>query len=239
MSKWKKRAYNIGGLVNYFYSVAALRYTRLSYQRLQKFFEASPVERLHVGCGLNVLNGWCNVLCEWRLAYAEVKTVNEAQVLNYNLLGEWPWPESSVRYVAGAHFIEHIDLNHCVAFCSQAFKVLKPGGVIRLSCPDLEIYARNYLEGNSKFFDNEYIKKACVFKTALVPSQIFAAKAYDSGGAHKWFHDFSSLKSVLERVGFTNIRKVGRLEGRTPDLELLELPGREVETVYVEAEKPV
>ena len=43
---------------------------------------------------------------------------------------------------------------------------------------------------------------------------------------------------VLERAGFVNVRKVKRLEGRTPNLEELELSQREIETVYVEADKP-
>jgi hypothetical protein len=110
--------------------------------------------------------------------------------------------------------------------------------VIRFSCPDLETYARNYVHGNDQFFNNQEIKGACAYNDAQTPSQIFAAKAYDSNGAHKWFHDFSSLKNLLERSGFVNVRKVARLEGKTPDLELLELPQREIESVYVEAEKP-
>ena len=148
------------------------------------------------------------------------------------------WHKNSVSFVAGSHFIEHLDLNQSVKFCKEAHNVLKSGGTIRLSCPDLEIYASKYISKDNAFFKNEEIKKACTFKTAETPSQIFAAKAYDSGGAHKWFHDFSSLKNVLERAGFTGIRKLKRLEGETPDLELLEPAQREIETLYVEANKP-
>ena len=158
--------------------------------------------------------------------------------LNYNLLKPWPWSENSVRFVAGAHFIEHLNINQCLKFCTMAFRTLKSGGVIRLSCPDLEIYARNYVQGNQQFFTDQEIKKACAYNEAQTASQIFAAKAYDNNGTHKWFHDFSSLKNILQRAGFVNIRKVSRLEGKTPDLALLEIPQREIETVYVEAEKP-
>ena len=157
--------------------------------------------------------------------------------MNYNLLKPWPWPRNSISVIAGSHFIEHLDLNQCIKFCKEAFNVLKSGGTIRLSCPDLEIYALKYTSNDNGFFKHEEIKKACAFKAAETPSQIFAAKAYDSGGAHKWFHDFSSLKNVLERAGFGSVRKVGRLEGNTPDLELLEPAPREIETLYVEAIK--
>ena len=238
MNKLEKRIYKLKGFLSYLYSLALLRYSSLNEKQLKKYFNENPVDRLHVGCGLTILPGWCNVLYERNQEYGQVKAVNGGSYLNYNLLKSWPWPEGSINYVAGAHFIEHIDLNHCLAFAKEAFTVLKPGGVIRLSCPDLEIYARNYVSNNEDFFKNEHIQKACVFKEAQTPSQIFAAKAYDSGGAHKWFHDFSSLKSVLERAGFSNVRKLTRLEGKVPDLEKLELPNREIESLYIEATKP-
>ncbi len=237
-SVWRKRSYKLKGFSKYVWSLLLFRYSKLNELRLRAFFRSHPVDRLHVGCGLTLLNGWCNVLFERNQEYGKLKRVNGVDWFNYNLLKPWPWSEKSISFIAGAHFIEHLDLNQCALFCKEAFRVLKSRGIIRLSCPDLEIYARNYLEGDKNFFEHEEIKKACVFKTAITPSQIFAAKAYDSGGAHKWFHDFSSLKSVLERAGFVNIRKVKRLEGRTPNLEELELPQREIETVYVEADKP-
>lgn len=238
MTVWEKRAYKLNGFVNHVYSLALLRYTPLNDARLKDFFTQHPVERLHVGCGLCLLPGWLNVLYEPRQEYGRVVNMEGAQRLNYNLLKEWPWPDNSVSNVAGAHFIEHLDLNQGLKFCKQAFRVLRPGGVIRLSCPDLETYARSYINGDQKFFADEQVRRACVFKEAQTPSQIFAAKAYDSGGAHKWFHDFSSLKNVLERCGFVDVRRVTRLEGKTPDLEQLEVAGREIESLYIEAVKP-
>ncbi len=228
------------GLFNYASSIVLLRYSTWHQNNLKAFFAQQKVDRLHVGCGNDgLLDGWCNVLYERNQPYGEIRRVKNALALNYNLLKPWPWPAGSVEYVAGAHFIEHLELADCLGFCKQALKVLKPGGYIRLSCPDLETYARNYIEKNEAFYKNEEIVRACVTKLAATPSQIFAAKAYDCAGAHKWFHDFSSLKSVLERSGFTNVRKVGRVEGHVPDLDKIELAQREIETVYVEAQKPI
>ena len=114
---------------------------------------------------------------------------------------------------------------------------MKPGGVIRLSCPDLEIYINNYTENNMSFFKNKLIREWCAFSQAETPGEILAAKAYDSGGAHKWFYDFDSLKHTLELSGFRDVKKCQRLEGDTPGLDSIELPERELETVYVEAKK--
>ncbi len=234
---WAKRRAKFRGFCNHLYSWALLRYTPMHGARLKKYFLAHPVERLHVGCGLLLLKGWCNVLYETGQEYGVYKNIDGAGWLNYDLLRSWPWAPGSLAVIAGSHFIEHLDLNDGLAFCREAYKALRPTGIIRLSCPDLETYAVKYLKQDRQFFQDEEIRKACAFQAAETPSQIFAAKAYDCGGAHQWFHDFSSLKNILERAGFAQIRRVKRLEGLTPDLEKLEPPQREIETVYVEAVK--
>ena len=101
----------------------------------------------------------------------------------------------------------------------------------------MHIYARNYIEGNRAFFENKLIKEWCAFKHAVTPGEIFIAKAYDSGGSHKWFYDFDSLSHILEIAGFKRVTKENRLTGRIPDLKEIEPEQRELETLYIEAIK--
>jgi len=237
MNKAAKRKMKFKGAMNLVYSGLLLRYTRWNTQRLKEVHKKLAVDRLHVGCGDILLDRWLNIRFERREEYGRTKSQNGTLLLNYNLLTEWPFADESVQYIAGSHFIEHLDLNHGMAFAKECHRVLKKGGVLRLSCPDMEIYAKNYVSRNKNFFDNELIKEWCCFKKAVTPGEIFIAKAYDSGGSHKWFYDFESLKHVLEAAGFRDIRKVTRLGGKTPDLEKLEPPRRELETLYMEAVK--
>jgi len=225
------------GAMNLVYSGLLLRYTSWNTRRLKGVHKKLGVDRLHVGCGDILLDRWLNIRFERREEYGRTKNINSRLLLNYNLLSEWPFDDESIQFIAGSHFIEHLDLNHGMDFAKGCYRVLEKGGVLRLSCPDMEIYARNYVSRNKSFFDNELIKEWCCFKKAVTPGEIFIAKAYDSGGSHKWFYDFESLKHVLETAGFRDIRKVTRLEGKTPDLEKLEPPRRELETLYVEAVK--
>ena len=236
-NKWVKRKAKLQGAWNQFCSVIFLRYTRFNAHLLQKQITGKRVDRLHVGCGNVLLNGWLNILYEKRQEYGKVHQDHGASWLNYNLLKPWPIENNSIELIAGSHFIEHLDLNDGIKFLGEAFRVLRPGGTIRLSCPDLEIYANRYVKRDKAFFDHKLIREWCAFKKAETPGEIFIAKAYDSGGSHKWFYDFDSLKHILGSAGFTGIKKCGRLEGVVPDLETIEPPGRELETLYVEAVK--
>ena len=237
MNEWKKRWMKLRGLVNQIVSVLTLRYTRFNTHFLRGKIKSSGVNKLHVGCGDVLIKNWLNIKLDKLEVYGQLKNANGAWVINYNLLKPWPLEEGSVQNIAGSHFIEHLDLNHGIRFLQESFRVMKKGGVIRLSCPDMELYARSYVNGKKDFFNNPKIQEWCAFKNAKTTGEIFIAKAYDSGGSHKWFYDFESLKHILEMAGFSHVKRCGRLEGRVPHLDIIEPAGRELETLYVEAVK--
>ncbi len=238
-NKMSKRLYKFQGFCSYLYSLVLLRYTAFNNNRLKAQVKHLNVDRLQIGCGNVIIDGWLNVLYERRQEYGALKQVKNGWFLNYNLLGPWPVSDNSLSFVAGSHVIEHLDLNAGLQIVAQAYRALKNGGVIRLSCPDLETYAKHYVNKDAAFFNHPKIKEWCAYKSAQTFGQIFIAKAYDSGGAHKWFYDFESLANILQRAGFVDIKRVKRTEGKTPDLEILEPAGRELETVYIEAVKRI
>src|SRR3990167_2364569 len=180
-NKWQKRRMKLKGGIHQIFSLVLLRYSRLNMAKLKGQIKQLNIKQLHVGCGDILLKDWLNIRFERREEYGKIKKENGDFYLNYNLLKRWPFENDSIQYIAGSHFIEHLDLNQGIQFLKESFRVLKKGGAIRLSCPDLNIYARNYIEGNQKFFENKWIKEWCAFKSAVTPGEIFIAKAYDSG----------------------------------------------------------
>lgn len=233
----KKRIIKVRGFLNRLISFLLLRFTAFNRACLCRRAAKLNIDRLHVGCGNTLLPGWLNITFEPREEYGRIVKKKKALWLNYNLLKPWPLADSSIQFVAGSHMIEHIDLNGGIVFFKEAYRVMKKGGVIRMSCPDLSIYAANYLKNSKDFFENPLIREACTFKNAVTPGEIFIAKAYDSGGAHKWFYDFDSLKHVLESAGFHQVERRERLKGKLPDIDQIEVSAREIESVYVEAVK--
>jgi SAM-dependent methyltransferase len=47
-----------------------------------------------------------------------------------------PLPDESVDRLLSEHFIEHIRENEIQALLAECYRVLKPGGLFRVSCPD-------------------------------------------------------------------------------------------------------
>jgi predicted SAM-dependent methyltransferase len=238
MSILQKRLNKFSALLQQGYSYSTFKHTAFRVKYIESKLVNLNIDRLHVGCGNIILPGWLNVEYETKKVYGSLRKVSKnTYLLNFNVLKGLPVADNRLKYITGAHFIEHLDLNAGIKFARVAYQKLKEGGRIRLSCPDLEIYARNYVAKNETFYHDDEIQKACTFKNAETFGEVFIAKAYDSGGAHKWFYDFDSLKHVLDKAGFKNIKKCKRLESLIPDVEKFELPEREIETLYVEAEK--
>ncbi len=67
-------------------------------------------------------------------------------VIQHNLACEpLPFEDRSCAVVYHSHVLEHIPPPRVPAFIAECFRVLTPGGVLRIAVPDLEGIARAYL----------------------------------------------------------------------------------------------
>lgn len=62
-----------------------------------------------------------------------------------NLLGRLPVADGAAALVYSSHFLEHVPRDLVPGFLRECWRVLRPGGVVRLVLPDLENLAREYL----------------------------------------------------------------------------------------------
>ena len=67
-------------------------------------------------------------------------------VIAHNLLDGIPFDNKSFDLVYHSHVLEHFSKEEGENLIKECFRVLKPGGLIRIAVPDLEIIARNYLK---------------------------------------------------------------------------------------------
>ncbi|WP_295388952.1 methyltransferase domain-containing protein [uncultured Thiodictyon sp.] len=93
--------------------------------------------KLNLGCGGSLVTSddWIN------LDYAPAN----ASVQQADLLARLPLAAGSVAVVYSSHFIEHVPRSHVPGILGECFRVLRPGGVMRLVLPDIEEMCREYL----------------------------------------------------------------------------------------------
>lgn len=90
---------------------------------------------LNIGCGSHYHPDWINL---------DVAP-SDPQVLSIDVNRGLPFPADSVDVCYSSHVLEHLNKQGAQYFVSDCFRVLKPGGVIRLVMPDIETLTREYL----------------------------------------------------------------------------------------------
>lgn len=91
---------------------------------------------LNLGCGQTFHEDWVNV--DFR--------PQPPRVVGYDLSLGVPFPDDLFDVVYHSHIIEHFPRATAAAFLLECWRVLRPGGILRLAAPDLEGAARAYLQ---------------------------------------------------------------------------------------------
>jgi predicted SAM-dependent methyltransferase len=132
--------------------------------------------RLHLGCGKMRLEGFINI--DHRATSATDLVCDIVQL---------PFDDDTADRIETYHVIEHLGRHEAVAALSKWYRILKPGGVLVIECPDFDAACREYLEGRRERIDN-----------------IFGLQRFE-GDSHKFGYNFNRLHRLLTECGFQSI----------------------------------
>ena len=104
---------------------------------------SSAVRRLHLGCGSVTPAGWVN---------ADI-FAGPGIDLVADLRKGIPVADASFDYIVSIHVLCELGVWDQVPVLQEIRRVLKPGGVVRLSLPDLDINIREYQKRNQSHFE--------------------------------------------------------------------------------------
>jgi ubiquinone/menaquinone biosynthesis C-methylase UbiE len=178
-------------------------------------FARNPVFR-HLGKGLGVFS----------LAWAE-------NIFIHNLTKPFPWTAGSVDVVYTSHTLEHFTREEGQFIIAESFRVLKPGGLIRIIVPDLREIINRYV--NQALAADHFVEELGVLyqtsrsplKAKLIPFIQFP---------HKCMYDTETLLHALDRSGF-RAASWNPFDSGIADIAAIESSGRTVAAVIVEGVK--
>lgn len=212
--------------------------------------------RINVGCGRNPLPGWRNfdnspsvLLAKLPLVadlLGALRLIDDPQrdfiqfaranrIERGDALKGLPVPQGSVEVLYSSHVLEHLDRVEAILFLKEARRMLRPGGILRLSVPDLRRKVQRYLkDGDADMFiaDTGLIQPRPRSLVQGLRNLILGTRH------HQWMYDESSLCRLLTVNGFENATAVLPGQTRIPDPGPLDLFERAATSIYVEAENP-
>lgn len=202
--------------------------------------------KINLGCGTIVAPGWINYdisLKIWLLKHKSIKRLLFAlklisekdfkkeippNITRRDLRKGIPLPTNSVQYIYTSHFLEHLSRKDVVRVLRECYRVLKPGGWMRIVVPDLRLLAEKYVK--KEINADEFLKRL-----NLIDDRPLFQRLLFPHSCHRYMFDFDSLKALLLSCGFRAVERRAFRKGVVPDLDLLD--NREEESLFVEALK--
>jgi SAM-dependent methyltransferase len=182
--------------------------------------ESAEVRRLNWGCGTrNVPEGWVN---------SDIKAAPGIQVV-CDITEGLPLEDSSFDYVVSIHALPELAYEDLRGALGELWRVLEPGGTLRLALPDMEKAIRAYLDRDAGYFlvpDDDV--------RSLGGKMIVQLTWY---GFSRSMFTFDYIEELLYGAGFVRVSQCGFGETGSSYPEIVELDDREREGLFVEAVK--
>ncbi len=191
------------------------------------------MKKLHIGCGHHPLPGWLNT-----------DVSPEPGVTALDATQPFPFPDGAFSRIFSEHVIEHVPFEGGAAMLRECFRVLSPGGRIRISTPSFA-FLLGLLHPPLGELQRAYVAWATgLFYPAEQPSALLVVNNFVRAWGHQLIYDEPTLVALLRRAGFTDVAAFEL--GRSDDPELRDLENHErlppgflqLETMTLEATRP-
>ena len=164
-----------------------------------RYLKTTSVPKLHIGCGPFVIQGWLNT--DIQCNYPEVCYLNAGK--------PYPFPDKSFEYIFSEHLMEHLSIVEQTVMLKECYRILKPGGRIRLAMPNLhfimDLYNHPNKECNRKYLEWSYKlfgMRQGVPKVSESDYPIHVINNFFHLWGHQFIHTPESLERMACKIGY-------------------------------------
>lgn len=183
----RKALYNLRVELDLYRQVTVHRWLDRRQQQRLRELRGQHHLRLHLACGTRILPGWVNV-----------DILPEAD-LRLDLRDRLPLPDGCAQFIYASHFLEHLDYRReAPPFLDECWRLLEPGGVLRLVVPGVEKVLRAYAAEDAGFFAEQAALHPAWCQTRL--EHVMYTVHQD--GRHEYGYDFETMAKLLQVHGF-------------------------------------
>jgi SAM-dependent methyltransferase len=151
-----------------------------------------------------------------------------AKTFYANLLRPFPWSDNAVEAIYLGEILEHFTLEEGQRVLHECYRVLKPGGRLRIRVPDHARFWKNYVDEYecTKQKAREDWSLAHTRWTEMYFDNLCTSRLrcwQSIGHYHKWMYDEISLILLVEAIGFQCVERSTFHQSRIPQIEEVEV----------------
>ncbi len=209
--------------------------TGTNYHIRKRYLDSHDVKKLQIGTGKNVLAGWLN---------SDLRPLS-GTVLHLNARCRFPFDDGTFDYVYCEHLIEHLHFRDGVKMLAECHRVLKHGGKLRISTPDLQ-FLIDLCSPRKSDLQIRYLRWAVDTYLPDAPAidEAFVINMFMRNWEHRFIYSENAMRIALERTGFGEMRRWPVMQGS--DEHMMNLENRDrmpqdflaLESMIYEARKP-
>lgn len=177
---------------------AARTARRVDRRIAERYLAETPAPKLHLGCGRHVLDGWLN----------SDLVPRAAGVLRLDVTRPFPFPADTFAHVYSEHVIGELSCEGAAAMLGECFRVLVPGGKVRIATPDLAflagLHGRELSEAQARYV--EWFGAAAGSPGGEAG---FVVNRYLSAWGIQVVYDAPMLGRALAAAGFSGVTRCG------------------------------
>jgi len=166
---------------------------------IRRINNSKGLVKLVIGAGNKYLEGWYNF---------DLRS-KSPQVYYLDVTKRFPLKDQSTDLILCEHLIEHLSFDEGQNMLNEFYRILKTGGKVRISTPDLKRVVSLYGKINGP--EAEYIRWITNFVPELKDKhrdtyQFAINNAFHNWG-HRFLYDEALLRNSLEQNRFRNVKR--------------------------------
>ncbi len=180
---------------------------------IEEHLASTDAPRLHFGCGTVCLEGWLNADLSPRTTAA----------IRLDATRPLPFADGTFAHVYSEHMIEHVDHGDARRLVGEWHRVLRPGGRLRVSTPDLTRLLALFRDPDEWTDDERRYAELIVERhvpdvrtDAVRASHVLNNNVREWG--HRFLYDPPTFEALLSDAGFVELRRCALQDSDDPVL---------------------
>jgi predicted SAM-dependent methyltransferase len=204
-----------------------------------RYLRSHDVRKLQIGTHVASRAGWLNSDLYPKTLNSLTQDIAKRFQITMDAAKPFPLPDQSFDYIFSEHQMEHISHQGAISMLSECYRILRPGGKVRIAVPSLDRLIE-LLGARTPLHDRYIMHKTGLCYPGAKPHPCFAFNAAFMNWGHRFIYDRETLGAMLGNAGFRNVRFFDPGDSDDPNLRSAEVRTAELdayETMVAQAAK--